>query len=51
MCTVEGSTDKIRIVKRPVKLCWLCWELFSAKSVRWTEGGIGTEWILQETNI
>ena len=47
MCTGEGSKDKIRREKRRGKLHWLCWGLFSADSIIWTEGNKGTTWRLQ----
>ena len=51
MWTGEENTDKIRREKRPGKLHWLCWGLFSAYSNIWIEGNKGTVWRLQETNI
>ena len=41
MCTRDGSMDKIIRGKRAGKLCCLCWGLFSANPIRWTEGNKG----------
>ena len=51
MCTGEGTTDKIGRGKRCRKVHWLCWGLFSANSIRWTEGNKGTALRLKETKI
>ena len=51
MCTGEGNTDKIIRGNRDRKVDWLCWGLFLANSIRWTEDSKGTSWRLQETNI
>ena len=47
MFTGEGSIDKIRIGKRAGKLCCLCWGLFPANSIIWTEVNTGTTSRLQ----